>query len=101
MHKNVKRFGFDGIINDDSDFVRIRAEFEAVVVDDMRDNGYVPMLDLGPYWSTKLREDGKYDFIISLYGIYVGKRKAWEIAGVDVHGTLFPMTTPKDKSKQS
>lgn len=100
MHRGLKRFGFSGTIRDDSDIPRLREQYEAMVIDDMRESGYIPVLDLGPFWSTSY-DGGKYEFIISLYGLYVGKRKAWELSGVDGHGTLYPKNTQRDRSNQS
>lgn len=97
MHSNVKRFQVDGIINDDADFPRLRAQFEDMLVKEMRDSGYVPVLDLGPYFSTEYQQN-KYNFVITAYGIYVGRRKAWEIQGI-TNGRPVSMTTPKNKSR--
>lgn len=97
MHRGLKRFGFNGIINDDADFPRMREEFESIIIDEMREAGYVPVLDLGPFFSTQLRDDQKYDFVISLYGLFVGKRKSWDYVGVDAHGKLYQTNTQKVK----
>ncbi|QNO12498.1 hypothetical protein SEA_MULCHMANSION_74 [Streptomyces phage MulchMansion] len=96
MHSNVKRFQVDGIINDDADFPRLRAHYEHLLVKEMRGNGYVPVLDLGPYFSTEYREDNKYNFVVTAYGIYVGRRKSWEIHGI-VNGQMVLMTTQQKK----
>lgn len=97
MHSNVKRFQVDGIINDDADFPRLRAQFEDMLVKEMRGSGYVPVLDLGPYFSTEYN-DSKYNFVITAYGIYVGRRKAWGIHGI-ANGRPVSMTIQKNKSE--
>lgn len=97
MHSNVKRFQVDGIINDDADFPRLRTQFEDMLVKEMRGSGYVPVLDLGPYFSTEYQENS-YKFVITAYGIYVGRRKSWEIHGIS-NGRRVPTTTLRSKSQ--
>jgi hypothetical protein len=97
MHPNISRFGFDGVINDDSDFIRLRAQYETLIVHQMRDDGYVPLLDHGPMFSTTKLEKG-YEFVLTVYGQYVGKRKSWAIEGISGSGQQFPRYTAKGKS---
>ena len=85
MHKSIKKFSHSGFISDDKHFPRLRNEYERALIEQMRDSGYVPVLDLGPYFSTKWEED-KYSFISTIYGIFVGKRKACQIQGVIIEG---------------
>ena len=99
MHKKIERFGFDGQIKDDSAFPRLRAQYESLVVHQMRDDGYVPVLDLGPLWSTKYQvKTDLYEFDLTVYGVYVGRRKAFSIEGMDGSGRFLPRYTPKTKS---
>lgn len=98
MHKKIERFGFDGQIRDDSDFIRLRAQYESLVVHQMRDDGYVPVLDLGPLWSTKYeKETETYRFDMTVYGVFVGRKKAWSIEGMDGVGRFLPRSTAKSK----
>ena len=98
MHKKIERFGFDGQIRDDSDFIRLRAQYESLVVHQMRDDGYVPVLDLGPLWSTIYdKETDTYSFEMTVYGVYVGRKKAWIIEGMDGVGRYLPRSTAKTK----
>jgi hypothetical protein len=97
QHKDLKRFPLDGQINDDSDFIRLRAQFETLIIHQMRDSGYVPVLDMGPLFSTKLEKDGHYNFVLTVYGVYVGKKKAWTIEGMDGSGRFQPRYTAKHK----
>jgi hypothetical protein len=99
MHKPIKRFGFSGVVGDDADFPRLRAQYEDLIVKEMRDLGYVPVLDLGPYWSTKFtKETLSYEFIISIYAVHVGRRRSWEVEGMS-NGTEIKRLTPPTKSK--
>lgn len=101
MHKDLKRFHIESEIADDSFFIQQRVTQENLLIDMMREGGYIPVLGLGPFWSTSLNENGRYDSVLSIYGVYVGKRKSWEFMGMDGSGTLYPSSTPKNKSKQS
>ena len=102
MHKRIERFGFDGEIGDSKDFIRLRSQYEAQVVDQMRSDGYVPVLDLGPLFSTKLnKKTMTYSFELTVYGVYVGKKKACNIEGMDGHGTFLLRPTRKVKSSPS
>jgi hypothetical protein len=91
VHSNIKRFQVDGIINDDADFPRLRSQFEDMLVKDMRSSGYAPVLDLGPFFSTVYREDDSYNFVITAYGVYLGRRKAQLCMGIS-NGRPVPIT---------
>ncbi|AXH49199.1 hypothetical protein HWB76_gp203 [Streptomyces phage Blueeyedbeauty] len=100
MHKTIKRFGFEGKVNDDADFPRIRAQYESLILREMRELGYVPVLDLGPYWSTEyVKPDDAYEFVLSVYGVYLGRRRSWEVEGIS-NGREIKRPTPPTKSKQ-
>jgi len=78
MHgKNLRAYSKEGEIRDDSDFIRIRSELERLMVQEMREEGYLPVQDVKIMWSTK-RIDSKYEFALTMYAAYAGKRKARE-----------------------
>lgn len=77
MHKPVKMFSQEGLIKDDKDFIRIRSEMERLIVDQMRDQGCLPIHELGTHWSTKWLED-KYSFKLTIYAWYAGRKKSQE-----------------------
>ena len=56
-HKRIKEFHIDGMI------------------DMMRSNGYVPHLDVDPAFSLEYKGEN-YTFLLTIYGVYVGKAKA-------------------------
>lgn len=101
MHRKIRRFGMDGIIADDSMFTTKKQQYIQLIIDDMRNRGYVPVLNMGPYFATSYNmEKNHYDFVVTAYGVFVGERKAWKIEGIDVDsGTLFPKSTRPSKSK--
>jgi len=77
-HYDIERFEIAGTIGDDKDLIRLRGEFERLLVQDMRDAGYVPHLDLAPVFTTEY--NGQYEFKLSMYGV---KENAGEVEGVD------------------
>ncbi len=80
MHgKNIKRYERIGEIRDDSDFIRLRGELERGIIEEMRSEGYLPIHDIEPLWSTA-RLDKKYSFALTMYAAFVGKRKVSEYA---------------------
>jgi hypothetical protein len=92
----------DGTIADDSMFTTTKTYYFKLLLDSMREQGYVPVLEMGPYFATEFNEEKKhYKFVVTAYGVFVGERKAWRIEGIDVEsGTLYPKSTRPSKSKQ-
>lgn len=79
-----------GQIHDDSAIPRLRKQYEHMIEDDMRIQGYVPILDLDIQFSLEYDESADiYNFDIVLYGIYVGKKKAFLYEGFSGQ-TLIP-----------
>lgn len=92
----------EGSIGDDSDFLRLRVQYENLIIHGMREEGYVPVLGLGPYFSTRWLEDGKvYQFKISIYGVKVGRKQSWNLEGIDVEGHYHRRHIQQPKSSQS
>lgn len=88
MHgKNLKAYSKEGEIRDDSDFIRVRTELERLIVQEMRDDGYLPVQDVKVMWSTK-RVGNKYEFALTMYACYAGKKKAREFDFWDDKGQL-------------
>jgi hypothetical protein len=80
-HRPIHRFEQSGTISDDKYIPRIREEFTLILVEQMRADGYVPLFDLDPVWTTSF--DGRsYDFRLSVYGVYLGRKKAECVAGL-------------------
>lgn len=82
MNKKLKSFGMQGEIHDDSAIPRLRVEYERLIESDMREQGYVPILDLDTQFSL-LYDEGKdiYEFDIIVYGVFVGKKKSYMYEG--------------------
>ena len=87
-HKRIKRFQINVEFLDDSDIIRIKNQYENLLVHDMRDKGYVRMLDIDPAFSVEFNGE-TWKFLMTLHGIYVGKKKAWQSEAI-AHGKVFP-----------
>jgi hypothetical protein len=74
-HKAIKMFSIDGEFDDDRNLLSVRERFEMHLVNIMRSKGYVPHLDIEPAFSLEYIED-KYKFLLSIYGVYIGRAKA-------------------------
>ena len=72
----------DGKVQSSTAFARVQGMYTKLIEDQMREEGYVPRLDLGMEWTTT-RQKSHYEFEISLYGSYVGRKTAWVIDGID------------------
>jgi len=83
-HKTLKRFGLEGIIHNDSVLWRIKEEYIRLLITEMQFSGYVPRIDIPPDFTIEYnQEKGYFEFKLSLYGIFVGKKKSKWIMGID------------------
>lgn len=77
MNKKLKSFGMQGQIHDDAAIPRLRIEYQRLIESDMREQGYVPILDLDVQFSLSYdQQNDLYEFDIIVYGVYVGKKKS-------------------------
>jgi hypothetical protein len=97
MHKRIKRFELSGQITDDIFIPRMKQEYVRLLNDKMKDTGYVPRLDIDPDWSISYTGN-YYEFTLSVYGSYIGKKNALCIEGLDKNRPIF---TPPSKSGES
>lgn len=66
----------------------------------MRDKGYIPVLDMDPIWAVEYEpRSDQWNFAMAIYGFYIGKRKSWQYEGSS-QGKLIPRSTPPTTSKQ-
>lgn len=83
-HRPIKRFGLEGIIYDDVALARLKKEYVRLVITEMKMSGYVPRIDIPPDFTISFDHEKKYfEFKLSVYGIFVGKKKSLWITGVD------------------
>ena len=90
LHRKIKRFQIEVEFRDDSDMIRIRAQYETLLTHDMRSKGYLRILDIDPAFSVEFNGE-TWKFLMTLHGIYVGKKKAWQSEGI-AHGKIIPRT---------
>lgn len=87
-NKRIKSFTIEGTIADDNFIFGHRDKIEKVLDTQVRDSGYVPHLDLDTNYSISYNlESNTYEFSITMYTVYVGKKRAWEIVGIT--GTTY------------
>ena len=97
LHKRIKRFELTGQITDDIFIPRMREEYIRLLKETMRDTGYVMRLDIDPDWTVSYTGN-HYEFILSVYGSYIGKKNAACIDGLDKNRPIY---TPQSKSGES
>ena len=100
MRKNIKPFGLEGEFIDDSHAIYAKLNAEKTIIHQMRDLGYLRVLDLDPFWVIRYDEtSNKWFFDMTIYGIHVGKKKVWQYEGIS-QGKLIPRNTPLLTSKR-
>ena len=99
LHKRIKRFELSGQILDDSFIPRMRQEYIRLLSESMRDSGYVQGYDIDPDWSISY-SGNYYDFVLSLYGSYIGKRSAECIDGLDKNRPIYTQVSKLEESLQ-
>ena len=87
-HKRIKRFQINVEFLDDSDMIRIRHQYENLLIHQMRDQGYVRVLDIDTAFSVEFTGE-TWKFLMTLHGVYVGKKQAWLSEGI-TQGKLIP-----------
>ena len=98
-HKQIKRFQVRVEFADDSGIPRLKYQYESMLTHDMRSKGYARVLDIDTNFSVQF--DGQtWVFLMTLYGVYVGKKKAWQLEGT-TQNKLIPRNTPQAISNQS
>ena len=97
-HRPIKRFSLDGSIHDDSAIPRLRSEYIRLLCAEMRLAGYVQKIEIDPDFTISYNESREiFEFKLSVYGIYLGKKQAEWIQGID--GTRV-VPIQKSKSKE-
>jgi hypothetical protein len=98
-HKQIRRFCLDGEIYDDAAIPRLKERYVFMVVEGMKHKGYVPRYDIDPDFTISY--NGKtFDFKLSVYGVYVGKKTAKCLKGIDKNLPIKTTSTQKVKSEE-
>jgi hypothetical protein len=95
-HKRIVMFQIDGQIDTDSNIPSIRQRYEKHLVDVMNSKGYVPHFDIEPAFSLQY-DKGVYSFLLSMYGVYIGKAKAKCFHGVSLNNLIPKSSTQTNK----
>jgi hypothetical protein len=97
-HRTIKKFNLNGVIHDDSVIERLKGEYIRLLVSEMKLSGYVPKFEIEPDFTLDFNERKKYfEFELTVYGIYVGKRKSEWINGIYGNKAIY---TEKSKLKE-
>ena len=98
-HRRIKRFQIDVEFQDNSQLISLRPQYENLLIQDMRGKGYVRVLDIDPAFSVEFTGE-TWKFLMSIHGVYVGKKKAWQLEGI-TQGKSIPRTTRRTISSRS
>jgi len=98
-HRKIKRFQIDVEFQDNAQLISLRPQYETLLIQDMRGKGYVRVLDIDPAFSVEFTGE-TWKFLMSIHGVYVGKKKAWQLEGI-TQGKSIPRTTRQHISNQS
>ena len=80
--RKIHNFTISGVIADDSYIIAARRTYEKTLVQQMRDRGYVPILDMEPQFKISyIEKKNQYGFTLVMFGVYVGKSKAYVYEG--------------------
>lgn len=97
-HKSIRRFHIDGEIYDESAIPRLKEQYIFMLVMMMKSKGYLIRYDIDPDFTIDY--NGKtFKFVLSVYGVFVGKKKAQWFDGVDKN-KLISNSTQKSKSEE-
>ena len=100
-HPTIKKFAVEGELIDDSYIPSKRTEFESFLLKDIRDRGYIPVLDLDTVFSTTYNaEADRWFFLLTMYAVYVGRNRSCHIEGISGN-KMIPRSIQKSKSVTS
>lgn len=80
--RKIHNFSIAGVIGDDSQIIRARELYERTIIQQMRDRGYVPVLDMAAQFNISyVPQKNQYGFILTMFGVFVGTSKSQHIEG--------------------
>lgn len=101
-HKPIKKFTLDGNIKDESAMWRLKTEYMRLLVVEMRLSGYIPRLDINPDFTISYNEQKEYfEFMLSMYGVYIGKRQSEWIEGIDETRLVYTLGNKSSVSSEA
>ena len=76
--RKIKPMTLPGTFGEEAKF-KARDKFQIVLEEQLRERGYVPVIDRNTEWYTSWDEEREiYNFELVMYGVYVGAKKARE-----------------------
>ena len=90
-HKRIKRFQIDVEFYDNTQLISLRPQYENLLTHDMRSKGYARVLDIDTAFSVEFTGE-TWKFLMTLHGVYVGKKQAWLSEGI-TQGKMIPRST--------
>lgn len=97
-HKNIKRFQIQVDFYDNAQLISLRPQYESLLTQDMRGKGYIRLLDIDSAFSVEFTGE-TWRFLMTLHGVYVGKKRAWQLEGI-TQGKLIARSTAPSISNQ-
>lgn len=90
VQDGIELYEVVGTALDNAWLAKNRDMLEDHAVEDMRDNGLIPVLDISPGLSSCfLAEQEIFEFRIHIYGFKVGKEKSREYLGILINDGLI------------
>lgn len=100
-HKPIKKFSIDGTLYDEAHASRLKAEYLALLVLQMKASGYVVRADIDPDFTMSYNGSGKgFCFRLSIYGVFLGKRKAQAISSMYGYRPTYERSEMQKKQKR-
>ena len=87
-----------GSIYDEAAIPRIKEQYIDLLKFMMKHKGYVIRYDIDPDFTVEYTGKG-FKFLLSVYGVFVGKRKAQCLSGIDKNKAIL-LPTQKNKSNE-
>ena len=86
----IRRFQIEGITTEEN-LERRQATFRKTVNNMMREEGFVPVLDIDPVFTRHWMKDDLFEFSYTMQAVYIGKDRSWQTEGI-LAGKVIPFT---------
>lgn len=86
----IKRYQIPGQVAG-SKLIQARETQRKAIIAMMKDEGFVPLLDVDPVWEQSWVKEDVFEFMYTWQGVWAGKEKAWQIEG-NLGGKMIPIS---------
>lgn len=69
--------------------IQTRQSLLTTMIVEMKDEGYVPLLDVNPVWATTYLGGERFRYVFTMQFVHIGKEKVWQTSGM-MDGKLIP-----------